>query len=43
MVADLEAAEIGLIVAGVVLIAGFVYWRIRMSRKEKGTEEENPD
>jgi hypothetical protein len=43
MVAELGAAEIGLIVAGVVIVAGFVYWRFRMSRKDKGTEKENPD
>jgi hypothetical protein len=43
MGADIGVAEIGAIVAGVVIIVGFICWRIAMSRKEKGKENENPD
>jgi hypothetical protein len=40
---NMGVAEIGAIVAGVIIVVGFIYWRIAMSRKEKGKENENPD
>jgi hypothetical protein len=36
---SLEPIEIGAIVAGVLLIAGFVWWRLRQGRKTKDEKE----
>jgi hypothetical protein len=35
---DLGSPEIGAIVAGCLIIIGFVYWRILHSRKGKGED-----
>jgi len=43
MTENLGAAEIGLIVAGVVLVVGFIVWRVWMGRTGKGEKHENPD
>ena len=39
----LESVELTTIVAGVLIVAGFIYWRIRMGRTDRGEERENPD
>lgn len=36
---SLGPVEWGAIIAGVLLIAGFIYWRIRMGRVPKQDEE----
>jgi hypothetical protein len=36
-------AEIGIIVVGVVLVVGFIVWRVWMGRTRKSVKEENPD
>lgn len=43
VIAELEPAAIGAIAGGVLIIVGFIYWRIRLSRKPKGAKDENPD
>ncbi len=37
--ARLEPVEWGAIIAGVVIVVAFVFWRIRMNRKPKDAEE----
>jgi uncharacterized membrane protein len=40
---NVGAFEIGMIVAGVVLVVGFIVWRVWMGRTRKGEQHENPD
>jgi hypothetical protein len=39
ILASLEPVEWGAIIAGVVVVIAFIYWRLRMNRKPKGGEE----
>jgi hypothetical protein len=39
IVGSLEPIELGAIVAGVLLIAGFIYWRMREARIDKDEEK----
>ncbi len=43
MVAYLEPAAIGAIAAGILVVVGFIYFRVRFSRQSKSEKEENPD
>jgi len=36
---SLEPVEWGAIIVGVLLVAGFIYWRIRMGRTTKQEDE----
>jgi hypothetical protein len=39
ILAILEPLEWGAIIAGVLVIVGFIYWRLRMNRKSKSADE----
>jgi hypothetical protein len=39
ILAILEPMEWGAIIAGVLVIVGFIYWRLRMNRKSKSADE----
>ncbi|HEV3302004.1 MAG TPA: hypothetical protein VG055_20280 [Planctomycetaceae bacterium] len=39
ILAVLEPMEWGAIIAGVLVIVGFIYWRLRMNRKSKSADE----
>jgi hypothetical protein len=43
VVAELEPAAIGAIAAGVLIVVGLIYFRIRFSRVPKSEKGENPD
>jgi hypothetical protein len=43
VVAYLEPAAMGAIAAGVLIVVGLIYFRIRFSRQSKSEKEENPD
>jgi hypothetical protein len=36
---SIEPLEWGAIIAGVLVIVGFIYWRLRMNRKSKSGDE----
>jgi hypothetical protein len=38
-IGDLGPIELGMIAVGVLVLAGVIYWRIRLSRIPKETEE----